>query len=532
MRTLFPIGFHSRSFRTRRSDPILSTPPEAKTEKHSTERRGENRGDRSRSWSLSTANGEDMFSPRKSIARAKVSVGVCAVVAMTCCIAWSFSTAFAGEKQKKKPAAKKETVATSQPAKAQKRPATKPASRTMPAARPTSRPAQPTNAATASRASAQVHPNRLGAALPTREPQARSTLQPVLQRGNPSALARPESRPPVRAVFERPSTRAPVEPEPPSAKRRPDSPAKPKAEARTPLPRPTIRVDQPPVPAPGKRGEPLPHPRRRVDPPPEPKPEVQEPLPRPRHRVDPPPEPKPEEQEPLPHPKQRLDDDTKPGGKERRKPPADDPPSGRRDQKPRFPYVQPPIAVPVVYEICVSCNHYPCHCEWYYEEYYVEEYAYYEPVIPRVTLEDVNFALTSAAILTNGIMISREQRSPAAAFFGYVFGASSLYVGLSGKAEHPVANVLLGAASIARLRRRDRGAAQGRIRLRLPPATARAAALTRAGDQTGSNAAGAETMSRTEMAPKAPRAPSRARPRSRAPSDTRTGNRIRHTSRS
>jgi hypothetical protein len=83
----------------------------------------------------------------------------------------------------------------------------------------------------------------------------------------------------------------------------------------------------------------------------------------------------------------------------------------------------------------------------YYEEYYYEEYAYHGP--PQIRLEDVNFALTSAAIITNGIMISRDQRSPAAAFFGYAFGASSLYLGLSGTASHPVANVLLGAASIA-----------------------------------------------------------------------------------
>ena len=110
------------------------------------------------------------------------------------------------------------------------------------------------------------------------------------------------------------------------------------------------------------------------------------------------------------------------------------------------------MVVFVSYEICVSCNYYPCRCDWYdgvfYDDYYYEETTYYEPGPPLITLENLNFVLTSGAILANGIMISREQRSPAAAFFGYTFGASSLILAATGRTSNPVATLLLGTASI------------------------------------------------------------------------------------
>jgi hypothetical protein len=101
----------------------------------------------------------------------------------------------------------------------------------------------------------------------------------------------------------------------------------------------------------------------------------------------------------------------------------------------------------------VTCAYYACRCDWYYddviyEEYYYDEYVYYEPSAPLDALETLNFLMTSGAIFANGIMISREQRSPTAAFFGYAFGASSLLLGASGKTSHPFATMLLGAASI------------------------------------------------------------------------------------
>jgi hypothetical protein len=107
---------------------------------------------------------------------------------------------------------------------------------------------------------------------------------------------------------------------------------------------------------------------------------------------------------------------------------------------------EPPSIVYVDYEICVICNCYACCCDW--DDYYYEEYAYYNPGPPLITLENLNFVLTSGAILANGIMISQDQRSPVAASFGYAFGASSIILAVTGRTSNPVASLILGTASI------------------------------------------------------------------------------------
>lgn len=360
---------------------------------------GENRSDRSRSWSLSTANGEDMFSPYKTILQVKSATHLCLIVVMASCIAWPASTAFAGEK--KKTTAKSETPAAGKPAKTTKKPSSVPRRVTTPRtkASPTQRTEVTTpRVVTTSRPSTQTYRRPTKAAVqPKRKtsPPASPRLQTKPEPRNGAALGKPERRPPPRG--------------------RPDRSPKPTVEEREPLPHPRQRLDQPP-------------------------------------------RPKLEEQEPLPHPRHKLDDDSNTGGKERRKPPPDDPPPGRREHKPRFPYEggfdpQPRIGGYVDYEICVTCAYYACRCDWYYDdaiydEYYYDEYVYYEPTAILNTLETLNFVMTSGAIFANGIMISREQRSPAAAFFGYAFGASSLLLGASGKTSHPFATMLFGAASI------------------------------------------------------------------------------------
>jgi hypothetical protein len=102
--------------------------------------------------------------------------------------------------------------------------------------------------------------------------------------------------------------------------------------------------------------------------------------------------------------------------------------------------------------MCVACGYYACRCDVFYTDIYIDEY-YYEDypafyTSPAWNPSTVAMAFTSGAIVVNALFVANNERNTPSAFFGFAFGAGSIVLGLSGKAEHSGPTLLLGAASI------------------------------------------------------------------------------------
>ena len=284
---------------------------------------GENPGDRDRSWSLSTANGEDMFSPPPTIIIAKRIVRLSAIAVLISCLAASVSAASPGDKK----SSNKSKRTASQ----------KTASKTKSVTK------------TNSRAKTATKPRPKADNKPTRTTRDKG--------------ARPDPRP--KATFDRPKPRS--EDDQRREKEIVEVLEGWKAyKRRTPYPRQKfdpgreLKFEKP---------TPQPHPRRKFegDPGLELKFEKPTPQPHPRRKFEgePPSELEYEAPAPLPHPRRRLTD---PDPKYKRKPPGDDPPPKRRRHKPPRPDHH-------LHEVCTSCG--VCCCD-YYEEYYGGGYYYEE----------------------------------------------------------------------------------------------------------------------------------------------------------
>ena len=210
---------------------------------------GENRGDRKRSWSLSTANGEDMFSSRKSFIPVQTAARLCAVIVLACCVTWPVSNATAGKKTKS--TAKSKSSAARRPAKArvEKKPTRATQRKATPRAAPRTSVRQ-AKRAPAKSVRAQTRPSRQTVQRPAKTPPKRESnayrrVQPKPEPRKWAAFGEPERRPPPGRRLDRSPRPKPVEQKPLSRPERRYEQPKPRPEEREPLPHPRQRYGGP-----------------------------------------------------------------------------------------------------------------------------------------------------------------------------------------------------------------------------------------------------------------------------------------------